>query len=86
MTHRERLHAHRVGARRRVEKWIVVWTAMHPEETLRGGVGDSVVAHARQLLTAMKEAEDAAAEEEMTARLNAIPVMPTSGARDEGGE
>jgi hypothetical protein len=71
MTQQDRLRAHRVAARKGIEKWIVVWTAMHPEEALREGEKDRIAMYARGLLGAMKDAERAAEAE----RLNAIPVL-----------
>ena len=74
MTHQDRLRAHRNAARQAIEKWIVVWTAMRPEETLRtfGCTGGMVAHDARRLLDTMEEAE----RNVETERLNAIPVLP----------
>lgn len=77
MTQQDRLRAHRVAARKSIEKWIVVWTAMHPEEALREGEKDRIAMYARQLLGAMQKAEQAAETE----RLNAIPVLRDDAAR-----
>ena len=77
MTRQDRLRAHRAATRKSIEKWIVVWTAMHPDEALSySGSGHSVAIDARQLLRAMEEAEQADARRVEAERLNAIPVLP----------
>lgn len=72
MNRQDRLSAHRVACRERIEKWLAVWIAMHPEEALgheSKAVGVRVAA--RELLDAMTRAERQAEAE----RLDAIPTL-----------